>query len=272
MTEAEILRNFKAQPMELGLKAIAAVSEENKNISLYPVGLDGLEPSVVATIRKMRLFQETAVYHHELLLQPLHQIDAKQGQEVYEHVTSHQVKHRDGSLKVQGKLLTARQLLKLGLEIEEKKQSAMDSLSGAGLPAGEDDGDEEGEFGFNVQLKQPVVVAAPTAASMLGSLGPGASEKGTKRRRATKAVGGRKKGQGDDSDDESLGVDGMSEAAASMGMDLATLAQRDSDMAKVMAKHASIKGRSYGCFAVLSVSAFLRNYKHGKALQGVAWY
>ena len=267
MTEADVLRHFKAQPMELGLKALATVSEENKNISLFAVGLDGLEPSVIASIRKMRLYQETAVAHRELLLQPCHQIDAKQGQDVYEHASSHHVKHRDGALKIQGKLFTARQLLKIGLEVEEKKQLAMEQLGGADAEGDERDDDEDDDFGVRTRLPAPMVVAAPTAASMLGSLQ--GSDTGRKRRAAKGAPKtAAKKAKGDESDDdlESTMDGAMSEAA----IDVGSLAQKDSDMAKVMAKHSGIKGRSYGCFAVLSVSNFLRNIKHGRALAGVA--
>lgn len=254
MTEAEVLRHFKAQPQELGLKAFSTIHEENRITNLFPVGLDGLPASVLASIRKMRLYQQTSVAHNELLLSPPYQIDADQGKDMYDHAVTQLLKTREGGLKQQGKILQAHQLFQISENIEENKRTAMEALSG---PKFEDD-EESDDFGGHTALKPSVVVQAPTAAGMLGSLGGGGSKKAASKRGAK-----RKKAKEAESDEES--------GDWSYGFDLTTLATRDADMAKVMSKHASIQGRAFQCFSALSVSAFLRNAKYGKALQGVAF-
>ena len=262
MTEAEVLRHFKAQPQELGLKAFSTIHEENKNTNLFPVGLDGLPASVVASIRKMRLYQETSVAHNELLLQPPYQIDADQGKEMYDHAVTQLLKTREGGLKQQGKILQASQLFQISENIEETKRTAMDAMTGTTHDA--EDDEESDEFGGHTTRKPSVVVQAPTAAGMLGSLGASSAKKAA----STKRAAGKRKKKDMESDDESV-ADGSD--LGQKGEDITNLAARDPDMAKVMSKHASIKGRPFHCFSVLSVAAFLRNAKHGKALQGVAF-
>ena len=74
-----------------------------------------------------------------------------------------------GHWKSRGSFWLLGKLLKIGLEVEEKKQVAMEQLAGTEGEGHEDDDDED-DFGVRTRLAAPVIVAAPTAASMLGSL------------------------------------------------------------------------------------------------------
>lgn len=266
MTEAEVLRQFKAQPSELGLKVATTVSEENKNLALFPVGLDGLDYATAASIRKMRLYQETSVLHNEFLLQTQFQIDAAQGRDLYDHAASLHTKSREGPLKKDGKILHAQQLASIAEEVEERKRGAMMAMGGS-MELDDDDEDEEDGFGYKSSAPAGKVAQAPSASALMSSLGSRSAKAPSKTACKSKAS---KKRAAQSDDDE---MDDLISETTGQKADLTSLAQRDPEMAKVMAKHATFKGgRESPCFSVLQVSNFLRNMKYGKALQGVAWY
>lgn len=266
MVEAEIVRHFGATPAELGLKPVAVLHEENRSSSMFPVGLEGMPMGLIASVRKMRFFQEVSVVHDELLLQPQFQIDAAQGKVTFDHAAATLIARREGVLKKDGRITPALDLLAKAEDIENAKVNAMQSLGAESEQSDQELAGEEDEFGFRTNASSSAaparVVAAPTA--NVGSLSSTAATMAAKKKKNAR---GKKKSADKLDDEDSEG--GLTSASGAKALNISALELADGEMARVAMKHSSFTGYMSSCFQNLQVGKFLQNHKLGKALQGV---
>ena len=261
-----MVTHFRTTSSELGLRSLTLTTEDNRSAKLFPVSLEGIPPSVIGCLRRMRLSQTVTVTHNELLLQPDTQIAAGQGQAFFQAASSSHISSREGMLKTGGKLHAWGALSDAAAELEQRKERAMFALEPSlhGGASDEDgDGDSEDEDGFGFKVSSPrserKVVADPTMANSLGSFTTSAASVVKKKKQQPKALSVKSKDDEDDDKD-----DGQS-------LDMGGLAKTDPDMARVAAKHAQLSGHESSCFGNLAVARFLRNERLGKAVQGDAW-
>ena len=258
---------FKATPQDLDLKPVVVLSEEGKRLTCFPIGLDGIDPGLASSLRKMRLFHQSQVLHLELLLRPEHQLSKEQGANTFGHALSQLVGGREGGLKKEGKILQASELFEKAAEIEEARVAAVEQLKGEV----KEQEDEDDAFGAKPLITPKKVVSVPTAAA---SSITGSTVASTKKS-ASKAAASRAKRKAAvfDDDEEDREMEDFSDAGTGVSTpglaDMTSLLAHDPEMGKVAQKHAAIVGYEVSCFRSLDVKRYLREAKLGKALQGV---
>ena len=172
MSELEIIKHTQKTPKDLGLTPF--VSEwcgPNTTVSFFLLSLDGMPPEVAAGLKKIKLYQKTAVHQNKLWLTPSTQLSKSQPSSVLDHLSKKYQDKRPTGLINPSQLTTLDALKELASLVESSRLEILQSDGQTAADAFE-------------EAQGPVVASA----ALLEGLGD-TEEKSKKTRRQKKGQG-----------------------------------------------------------------------------------
>lgn len=254
LTEGEFLKEIGLLPAAVKAK-ITTYQFQEGILKGVVVSLEGLDPSKLASIRKIRTWTDVRTVHTEVILDHTRNIRQEQGAEVYQFMKTQALSARSEGLAQKWRIPTVASFKEKAEEILKKREE-QEAEEAAAQEEGNDEEPEDDEEQESISRGR----AAPTLG--VGLIAKKAESKKSARPKR-KSKGGRSPSP------VPSGTGSKSNAATVMTTEAADdLKERDGEMG-IVAQKLQTLGRNFASLASLDVTRFLSGEKLGVQLEAV---
>ena len=292
-TQTEVQRLFGVSPQHLQLEKWEVKGEDNTNLTIYPIELQGIPMEKLAGIRRLNLKARTVVTGAEHFVRPKTQVAADQGKTWLDYLANQLVQQRKEGLATrrgQVCLPSYEDLHAKAMELQgiitqdqvqyEEAEVTHEAMESAPVQDGQPCHEEAGFLPSSAsrqpqvmdpdaRMREAVGETANQGSARKRSAAGAASNTGAQRAKGRAGTGKRKKTGGLDPLDEILEAPEEEEdETANANIDWDAFESRDPEMFSVASAHYDLTGKVASCFHYLSPSKFLLGEKLGQVLNG----